>query len=113
MALASFGSYRLVIKNLDLKFSMMNGFGRGKLACATRFGINQDHATDGLWTRLDVTRGRRNLGAYCGTCRRNVVMVIEVQGNGNIGDNGAMVGMILRLALACAGSEWYCKGAPA
>src|ERR1039458_1932360 len=42
-------------KNLDTKIGKKKDLGRNELACANRHGLDHDRASDGLWTRLDVT----------------------------------------------------------
>lgn len=44
-------------KSLDPKIFKFNDFGTRELACANRYGLDHDCASDGLCARSDVTMG--------------------------------------------------------
>jgi len=44
-------------KSLEIKIRQTKDFGLHESASADRHGLDHDRATDGLWTRLDVTVG--------------------------------------------------------
>jgi hypothetical protein len=43
--------------HLDTETAKQRTSGRDELACANRRGLEHDRATDGVWTRLDLTMG--------------------------------------------------------
>jgi hypothetical protein len=48
-------------KNLDTKIRETKDFGRSELGYTNRHCLDHDRASDGLWTRLDVTVGLWNV----------------------------------------------------